>query len=101
MKLISAVAIQILAIALRETSKTCGINSPAPPIELYCNCTGPEIDQTFEWRGVLFLAVGTSFATGVGVTLVCGWLLIGRRDADGYNQSRRRGGGVLEIPDAR
>ena len=102
MKLISAVAIQILAIALREASKPCGVNPISPPIEIICNCTGQEVGKPdIDWKGTLILVICTSFEAGVGLTVILGWWVIGWRYADRHNSSRRRGGGVLEIPDAR
>jgi hypothetical protein len=99
MKFLSALAIQVFAIVLRETSKSCG--APIDTAEVLCNCTQdppqPVVDSSF-----LLLAVGVSgLISGSLLTGLAIYLNSAGKVRDGHDRGRRRGGGVLEFPSPR
>lgn len=99
MRFLQALAIQVLAILLRESSKDRTCYPEYPPVEVYCNCTSDSekpSGYSFYW----LLVIGTS-GLFVGIFIAGGvtWVVSRSHDRDQHRGSRRRGGGVLAVPE--
>ena len=99
MKLFSAIAVQLLAILLREGSKRVE-EFHCPAIEFTCNCTSSEQPAHIAPSYFLIVITGVSgvLLGGLTVCLVKG--ISTRKNGDESRHVRRRGGGVLEDPPA-
>ena len=98
MKLWSAIAVQLLAIALREHQRFGEKDTvhECQPVEVICNCTdiAPSISADPSWVFGSGLVVGgaVSLVVVLGYRVFC-W---GHRNGEvGSATGRRRGGGVL------
>ena len=97
MKLFSALAVQLLAILLRESSRGPSQHSYyCPEVEVICNCTGEKDiscgDPT--QSRLVFLLVGLGL--GCLITALALWLARKGDNGNSPRNNRRRGGGVLE-----
>ena len=98
MKLWSAIAVQLLAIALREHQRfdKSDVVTDCQPVEVICNCT-ESVPNQFSEPSVIFCAgLGSGLILGIFIC-VAGWL-VGQWRSYGEVAavpSRRRGGGVL------
>ena len=98
MRLFSAIAVQLLAILLREGSKRNIDGWNCPAIEFTCNCSSAETPLTHTPSESLIWFVGIgSFVFGAVLTgLIC-WIRKPRH-GNSAKPARRKGGGVLEDP---
>ena len=102
MRLWTALAVQILAIVLREHSRD--KIHPGPEIPPVCSCycdtvKEPEAEPTTDFR-VSYLLAAASFTAGALTIGLASWALgPSSHGAVGPGKGRRRGGGVLSEAD--
>ena len=98
MRFWGAVAVQLLAIVLREHSrldKHCGVEADCQPVEVNCTCSYPEPVVSDRSPGLILGSVIFGIFLGALLATIGFWLTGCFDHAAIDRGGRRRGGGVL------
>ena len=106
MRFWQAVAIQLLAITLKDTPKVClSDHDSCTPVEVSCLCNHTTENPVVTDLPVTFVASSTFFAGlvigSLGYRLWCGWRQkVSKHERSVRGRIRRRGGGVISSADS-